>query len=279
MAVVAPMAAQVALGEALGTARPAGGDADGPVPEARPGQVEARLADRRLLRHHRLDSHRAGIRVGQGRRRPLSALAAEATAVPAHAEEPKAVGGMRGHEGAIDEARSAAEPLEAPELPAARHLVRFQPHPRAIRGPDGHGAHRCVHAAGLGADGNGVGMSLDQAGEGQVLGRDLGQPLEALPGAAAARRGPRRATGGDEVPEARVCGLLCAEPTRRRRHDASPSATSVSANPPRARPTGRPLVITRSQRSDKHLHPRARIAFHKPWSSARSMAGQPPASR
>ena len=165
VAVVAPMAGQVALGEALGAARPAGGDADGAVPEARPGQVEARLADRRLLRHHRLDSHRAGIRVGQGRRRPLSALAAEAAAVPADAEEPEAVGGMRGHEGAIDEARSAAESLEAPELPAARHPVRLQAHPRAIRGPDGHGARRRVHAAGLGADGCGVGMSLDQAGE------------------------------------------------------------------------------------------------------------------
>ena len=45
------------------------------------------------------------------------------------------------------------------------------------------------------------------------------------------------------MPEARACGLLGEEPTHRRRHDAAPSATSLSANPPRARPTGRPLVI------------------------------------
>ena len=273
------MAGQVALGEALGTARPASGDADCAVPEARPGQVEARLADRRLLRHHRLDSHRAGIRVGQGRRRPLSALAAEATAVPAHAEEPEAVGGMRGHEGAIDEARSAAESLEAPELPAARHLVRLQAHP----GPSE--AQTAMAPAAASMRPASAQMATASAcpstrrASDRSSGRDLGQPLEALPGSAAARHGPRRATGGHEVPEARVYGLLCAEPARRRRHDAAPSATSVSANPPRARPTGRPLVITRSQRSDRHRHPRARIAFHKPWSSARSMAGQPPASR
>ena len=47
VSVVAPMAAEVALGESLGAARPASGDADSPVPEAGPGQVEARLADRR----------------------------------------------------------------------------------------------------------------------------------------------------------------------------------------------------------------------------------------
>jgi hypothetical protein len=196
------MAAEVALGESPGTARPASGDADGPVPEAGPGQVEARLADRRLLRHHRLDSHRAGIRIGQGRRRPLSTLAAEATAVPAHAEETKAVGGMRGHEGAIDEARSAAESLEAPELPMP-DTVRFQPphHPRPTR-PWCPPLRPCGRP---GANGSRVGMSSTRRARDRWPRSQLFSACVRRPG------GPRRATEATRCLK-RACGLLHAKP-------------------------------------------------------------------
>ena len=138
-------------------------------------------------------------------------------------------------------------------------MVRRRHHAAAVvvGGPHAVEGAGLGRPTGLGEDGDGVGMGLDQSTERHVVAGVGHQPLEAAGGVAPAR--PR---------EVQLAGLE--QLAQRGAHASSShgvaaatSSASQSAKPPRSRLTVRLLVVTCSERGDIVGQPRSRTPSHR----------------
>ena len=159
-------------------ARPAGGGSQGALPEARPLEVPVRTLDTGPSADPQradVDAGRSGMR--ERARRPLGG-AGDRRVAQTNLDQPPGFALPRGHEGGVQERRSAAEPLGPFQPPAVRRPHELQP---SIRLGSPHAVEPAVAglAARLPEDGHRVEVALGEACQRQVRAAPGHQPVEA----------------------------------------------------------------------------------------------------
>jgi hypothetical protein len=180
---------------------PARGHAGAAVREARTAGVAARTAQRLGLDIGEADVQ--GVARGHAGRWPGAWDRPQVRS--ADREQPVAVGRRRGHHRIGARSRARAVLLGAVQPPAVTGPAGGEPGTRRLRGPDpppGPGPRR--RRAELGQDGQGVGVTLGQPGQGQVLAGQVRQDRPALASPPAAGQRQVQPAGLNRVRERRV---------------------------------------------------------------------------
>ena len=169
--------------DATRPAVPARGDTGAAVREAWPVDVAAGLADRRGR-----DVHEADVQGVTGRhagRRPRAGNRGKIAC--ADREEPVAVRRRRGHQRMGARAGPGAVLLSAVQAPAAAGLAGVQSRAGRLRGPDTPAASgRWRGGVELSQDGQRIGVSLGEPGQGEIFPGQVRESRPALAGPAAA---------------------------------------------------------------------------------------------
>jgi hypothetical protein len=195
--------------DAAGPSVPARGDTGAAVRETWPVYVAAGLADRRGR-----DVHEADVQGVAGRhagRRPRARN--RRNMARAGREEPVAVRRRRGHQRMGAGAGAGAVLLDAVQAPASAGLAGLQSRAGGLRGPDTPTARgRRRGGTELGQDGQRIGVSLGEPGQGEILPGQVRESRPALTGPAAAGQRQIQPARPDRRGEGR--GGRCACPAR-----------------------------------------------------------------
>jgi hypothetical protein len=206
--VVAPVTTGIAVKKALRPPGPTRRDSDRAMPEAWPRKIESGSANGGLVGHDRLDMYRACRRGRERRRGPFSRFHPGVLGPKGKNEQPQPVGGVRGDHRLIHDRAAATESLRAGQAPTSRHGDGFQLAAGSIGSPDSErGVPPGTCVAGFSEDRRRIGMSLDETGNRQIVGRQRAQGQEPIHCPAGSRRGQICTSPTDDRSKATRCAI------------------------------------------------------------------------